>query len=228
MAVVMNGATEEEEEKVLKSPTKNENNNNNNKDLTIYTVFNNLIQSFIITSEEDDDPNMKNKKKNKSLVESFREAILNTRRDILIWTRQGASPLRSLLVLSAGIVILLALTGMLAFMLFVIVATVNAIVISSLISLAAVGGGLAIFFFCLTVIYIAMLFVATFVTFTVTVSAIIAALFAAGWIGFIWMVWLAVSKCAHIAKSYARHAYTPANVSDEGSTTVKEAVATSN
>ena len=83
-------------------------------------------------------------------------------------------------VLQAGIVTLLALTGMLAFMLFVIAATVNAIVISSFISLAAVGVGLAIFFFCLTVIYIAMLFVAAFVTFTVTVSAIIAALFAAG------------------------------------------------
>lgn len=120
---------------------------------------------------------------------------------------------------------LLALTGMLVFTLFFVAATVNAIVISLLISLAAVGGFLAIFFSCLTAIYITLLCIAAFVTFTVTISSIIAALVAAGiisfylfilsevkkmyvfymdddagWIGVIWMVWLAVSKSASLAK----------------------------
>ncbi|KAJ9557816.1 hypothetical protein OSB04_012430 [Centaurea solstitialis] len=99
-----------------------------------------------------------------------------------------------------GIVTLLALTGMLVFTLFFVAATVNAIVISLLISVAAVGGFLAIFFSCLTAIYITLLCIAAFVTFTVTVSSIIAALVTAGWIGLIWMVWLAVSKSANLAK----------------------------
>lgn len=86
--------------------------------------------------------------------------------------------------MQVGIVTLLALTGMLVFTLFFVAATVNAIVISLLISLAAVGGFLAIFFSCLTAIYITLLCIAAFVTFTVTISSIIAALVAAGIISF--------------------------------------------
>ena len=132
---------------------------------------------------------------------------------------------------------LLALTGMLVFTLFFVAATVNAIVISLLISLAAAGGFLAIFFSCLTAIYITLLCIAAFVTFTVTISSIIAALVAAGilsfylfilpdsskympndiddagWIGLIWMVWLAVSKSANLAKRSLNSVAT--NVSNE-------------
>ncbi|XP_071733849.1 uncharacterized protein [Rutidosis leptorrhynchoides] len=146
----------------------------------------------------------------KSLIEAapmFREAIVNARRDLLIWTRRDNSHLRGLLVVSAGIVTLLALTGVLVFMLFFAAATVNAIVISLLISFAAVGGFLAIFFACLTAMYIGMLFITGFVTFTVTISSIIATLFAAGWIVFFWITWLTVSKCATFAKRYMSIAY---------------------
>lgn len=89
--------------------------------------------------------------------------------------------------MQVGIVALLALTGMLVFTLFFVAATVNAIVISLLISLAAVGGFLAIFFSCLTAIYITLLCIAAFVTFTVTISSIIAALVAAGIIYYLYL-----------------------------------------
>lgn len=175
------------------------------EDATLCGVFNHLTESIFDPNPDQNSsagrPHMANRIK-KSLMEAapmFREATLNTRREVLQWTRRG-SPLRALLVVSGGVVTLLALTGILVFMLFFVAATVNAIVISLLISMAAVGGFLAIFFFCLTAIYIATLFVAAFVTFTVTISSIIAALVAAGWIGLIWMVWMGVSKGATYAK----------------------------
>lgn len=65
-------------------------------------------------------------------------------------------------------------------MLFFLVATINAIVISLLISLAAAGGFLAIFFACVTAIYIGALSVAAVVVSTATISAIIAALVVTG------------------------------------------------
>ncbi|CAH1433275.1 unnamed protein product [Lactuca virosa] len=175
------------------------------EDVTLCGVFNHLTESIFDPNPDQNSgagrPPMANRIK-KSFIEAapmFREATLSTRREVLQWTRRG-SPLRALLVVSGGAVTLLALTGILVFMLFFVAATVNAIVISLLISMAAVGGFLAIFFFCLTAFYITTLFVAAFVTFTVTISSIIAALVAAGWIGLIWMVWLGVSKSASFAK----------------------------
>lgn len=97
--------------------------------------------------------------------------------------------------MQVGIVTLLALTGMLVFTLFFVAATVNAIVISLLISLAAVGGFLAIFFSCLTAIYITLLCIAAFVTFTVTISSIIAALVAAGIIFYLLFIFLDGNMC---------------------------------
>ncbi|KVH92151.1 uncharacterized protein LOC112515796 [Cynara cardunculus var. scolymus] len=178
------------------------------EEVTLSGVVNHLIESISDPNPDENStaarPPMANRmiRIKKSLMEAapmFREAIMNTRREVLLWTRRG-SPLRALLVVSVGIATLLGLTGMLVFTLFFVAATVNAIVISLLISLAAVGGFLAIFFSCLTAIYITLLCIAAFVTFTVTISSIVAALVAAGWIGLIWMVWLAVSKSASLAK----------------------------
>ena len=83
-------------------------------------------------------------------------------------------------VLQVGTITLLALTGLLVFTLFFLAATVNAIVISLLVSLAAAGGFLALFFTCVTFIYIGALSVAVFVISSTTISAIIAALIATG------------------------------------------------
>lgn len=65
-------------------------------------------------------------------------------------------------------------------MLFFVAATINAIVISLLVSLAAAGGFLALFFSCVAAIYIGALSIAVFVISAATISAVIAVLIAAG------------------------------------------------
>ncbi|XVF20492.1 hypothetical protein REPUB_Repub12eG0005100 [Reevesia pubescens] len=127
------------------------------------------------------------------------EASRNTGHTLLLWTRRG-SPLRALLVISVGTITLLTLTGLLVFMLFFLAATVNAIIISLLISLAAAGGFLALFFACVTAIYIGALSVAAFVISTATISAIIAVMVATGWVGFFWAVWFGTKKSVGLAK----------------------------
>lgn len=82
--------------------------------------------------------------------------------------------------MQVGTITLLTLTGLLVFMLFFLAATINAIIISLLVSLAAAGGFLALFFACLTVIYIGALSVAAFVISTAAISAIVAVLVATG------------------------------------------------
>ncbi|KGN51068.1 uncharacterized protein LOC101212066 [Cucumis sativus] len=147
------------------------------------------------------------------------QACRNFGRDVLSWTRRG-SPLRALLVISVGTIVLLAMTGSLIFLFFFLAATLNAIIISLLVSLAAVGGFLALFFACVTAIYVGALGVALFVISTATISAIVAVVIAAGWIGFFCMVWLAIRKSFGLAKrsvsasnsaisafSYARRAH---------------------
>ncbi|XP_076907073.1 uncharacterized protein LOC143563419 [Bidens hawaiensis] len=167
------------------------------EDVTLYSASVHLIDSVL--DQNSSDPVASRIRK--SVVEAvpmFRKAAVNTRRDVIEWS--SGSPVRGLLVVSAGIVTLLALTGMLVFTAVFVAATVNAIVISLLISLAAVGGFVAIFFACMTAMYLGVLFVTAFVTFIVTVSSIIAALIAAGWIGFIWMAWLGATKSAKYVK----------------------------
>lgn len=129
----------------------------------------------------------------------LREASRQTGRHIFVWTRRG-SPLRALLVLSIGTIAFLALTGLLVFMLFFLAATTNAIVISLLMSMAAVGSVLALFFACVTAVYVGALAIAFFVISTATCSAVIAVLVATGWIGFLWTVWLATKKSVDLAK----------------------------
>ncbi|KAE8664768.1 KANADI like transcription factor, putative isoform 1 [Hibiscus syriacus] len=147
------------------------------------------------------------------------EASRNTSRSVLQWTRSG-SPLRALLVISVGTITFLTLAGLLLFTLFFLAATVNAIIISSLIALAAAGVFFAIFFACVTVIYIVALSVAAFVISTATISAMIAAVVVTGWIGFFWAVWLGTKKSMELAKhsfsmtGSALSAWEPNKVSD--------------
>lgn len=83
-------------------------------------------------------------------------------------------------LLQVGTIVLLAMTGSLIFLFFFLAATLNAIIISLLVSLAAVGGFLALFFACVTAIYVGALGVALFVISTATISAIVAVVIAAG------------------------------------------------
>lgn len=72
--------------------------------------------------------------------------------------------------------------ALVVFTLFFVAATANAIIISLLISLAVAGGFFALFFLCLTGIYIGALSVAAFVISTATISAIVSVLIASGWL----------------------------------------------
>ncbi|PPR86746.1 hypothetical protein GOBAR_AA33941 [Gossypium barbadense] len=127
------------------------------------------------------------------------EASRNTGQTLLRWTRRG-SPLRALLVISIGSVAFLALTGLLIFMLIFLVATVNAIIVSLLISLAAAGGFLFFSLACVTAIYIGAMSIAAFVISIATISAIFAAMITAGWVGFFWAIWLGTRKSVGFAK----------------------------
>uniref|UniRef100_A0A0D3B1H8 Uncharacterized protein n=1 Tax=Brassica oleracea var. oleracea TaxID=109376 RepID=A0A0D3B1H8_BRAOL len=129
----------------------------------------------------------------------LREASRKTSRDILQWTRRG-SPLRALLVITIGTIVILTIVALVVFMLFFLAATANAIIISLLFSLAVAGGFLSIFFLSLTATYIGALSVAAFVISTATVSAVVSILFASGWIGFFYLVWLGARGSLRLAK----------------------------
>ncbi|KAK9902407.1 hypothetical protein M0R45_001646 [Rubus argutus] len=190
------------------------------RDETLYGVFHRLIAAILFPDPNSSGPLLHRIKT--SLAENaplFGEASRNSGRSVLVWTRKGSS-FRALLVISVGTITLVALTGFLVFMLFFLAATFNAIVISLLLSLAAAGGFLALFFAFVVAIYIGALSVAVFVVSTTTISAIVAILITTGWIGFFWFVWLATKKSLGLAKrslsvtgttlsaySYARHAH---------------------
>lgn len=184
-------------------------------DETLYSVIRRLI-SEILFPDTSDSPLLQRIKT--SVAENgplLPEASRNTGNNVLLWTRRG-SPLRALLVISVGTITLLALTGLLVFMLFFLVATFNAVVVSLLISLAAAGGFLALFFAFVTAIYIGALAIAALVISTTAISTIIAVLIAAGWVGFFCTLWLATKKSVGLAMhslsmtSSALSAYSPA------------------
>ncbi|XP_044978388.1 uncharacterized protein LOC123445469 [Hordeum vulgare subsp. vulgare] len=129
----------------------------------------------------------------------LRDASRNSARDLLAWTKQG-SGLRAILVVSVGTITLISLTGLLIFMSFLLVATANAIVVSVLMSLAAAGGFLALFFACLVAVYVGAVSIAIFVISTTVISAIVAAMIATGWIGFFWTIWFAARKSLDLTK----------------------------
>ncbi|KAG6392666.1 hypothetical protein SASPL_146890 [Salvia splendens] len=143
------------------------------------TLLNRLIAAIFFPSPNSSPPLLHRIKT--ALAENvplLRDASKNTAARVLQWTRRG-SPLRALLVVSVGTIVFLTLAGLLVFMLFFVAATVNAVVISLVMSLAAAGGFLAIFFACVAAIYIGALSVAIFVISAATISCIIAVLIAA-------------------------------------------------
>lgn len=85
-----------------------------------------------------------------------------------------------MIIFQVGTISLLSLTGLAVFILFFLAATLNAIIISLLMSVAAAGGFLAFFFGCLVTIYIGALSIAVVVISITTVATIIAVLVAAG------------------------------------------------
>lgn len=129
----------------------------------------------------------------------LRGASRNSARDLLEWTRRG-SGLRAILVISVGTITLIALTGLLIFMFFLLVATANAIIVSVLMSLAAAGGFLAIFFACLVAVYIGAVSVAIFAISATVISAVVGVMIATGWVGFFWMIWFAARKSMDLTK----------------------------
>ncbi|CAO2191494.1 unnamed protein product [Urochloa humidicola] len=129
----------------------------------------------------------------------LRGASRNSARDLLEWTRRG-SGLRAILVISVGTITLIALTGLLIFMFFLLVATANAVIVSILMSLAAAGGFLAIFFACVVAVYIGAVSVAVFAISATVISAVVGVMIATGWVGFFWMVWFAARKSMDLTK----------------------------
>ncbi|KAI9088985.1 hypothetical protein K1719_029264 [Acacia pycnantha] len=167
---------------------------------TLYGVLHRLITSIIFPEPDNASPMLNRIKISVSQnVPLIPEASRNTGRDVLLWTRRG-SPLRALLVITVGAITCVALTGLLVFALFFLAATINAVVISLLMSLAAAGGFLALFFALVTAIYIGALSVAIFTISTVTFWTIVAILITTGWIGFFWTVWLVTKKSFGFAK----------------------------
>lgn len=65
--------------------------------------------------------------------------------------------------MQTGLIALLGLTGVAAFLVFFVIATTNTIVVALLGSMAAVGACVAVFFAALTAIYIGALSIAVFV-----------------------------------------------------------------
>ncbi|XP_047967849.1 uncharacterized protein LOC125211929 [Salvia hispanica] len=169
-------------------------------DLTLLTLLNRFIAAIFSPSPNPSAPLPQRLKTALSdNIPLLRDASNNTAALLLQWTRRG-TPLRALFLVSVGTIVFLALSGLLVFTLFFVAATVNAVVISLVMSLAAAGGFLALFFACVAAIYIGALSVAIFVISTATISCIIAVLIAAGWIGFFWTLWIAAQKSIGLAK----------------------------
>ena len=75
------------------------------EEATLSGVFNLLIESISDPNRDETSTTPMANRIKKSLMEAapmFREAIINTRRQVLLWTRRG-SPLRALLVVSVSI-----------------------------------------------------------------------------------------------------------------------------
>ncbi|XP_051117758.1 uncharacterized protein LOC127242312 [Andrographis paniculata] len=170
------------------------------EDLTLWTIFNRFVAAVLFPGPDWNDPLLTRIRSTISVnVPLLREASKNTVRRVIDWTRRG-SPFRALFVVCVGLIGLLVLTGLSVFMLFFIVATFNAIVISLLVSLAAAGGFLALFFTFAAAIYIGALSIAVVAISTATISAAFAVFIATGWIGFFFTMWLAVAKSIGLAK----------------------------
>ncbi|KAK6119938.1 hypothetical protein DH2020_046322 [Rehmannia glutinosa] len=169
------------------------------QELALYTILNRLIAAIFFPDPNSPASLLQRMKASLSHnIPLLRDASRKTARHVLIWTRRG-SPLFGLVV-SVGTITLLTAAGLLVFMLFFVAATINAVVISLVMSLATAGGFLSLFFACVAAIYVGVLSIAIFVISTATISAVIAVLIATGWIGFFWALWLAAQKSIGLAK----------------------------
>ncbi|XP_078433404.1 voltage-dependent L-type calcium channel subunit [Wolffia australiana] len=135
------------------------------------------------------------------IIPRLEKAFRNSAREILLSARHG-SPLRRLVAILFGTIAAVLATGSAVFLMFFIVATLNAIIISLLVSLAVAGGFLALFFSCLVAMYIGALLVAGFVISIVSIATIIGALFTAGWVGLIGTIFVTAKKGLEIARQY--------------------------
>ncbi|XP_058748051.1 uncharacterized protein LOC131620886 [Vicia villosa] len=182
MAEKTHGVTEEEEE----------NFNQEKKKTTTENLYD-VVHRFI------SEPSHTANRIKTSLSPFIPEASRNYTRRVLLWSRQG-SPFRPLLLISVGTIALVALTGLVTFILLLLVATINAIIVSLLISLAVAGGFLALFFALVTATYIGALSVAIFAISTVTFWTTVAIVITTGWVGFLYTVWLVTRKSIGFAK----------------------------
>ena len=101
-----------------------------------------------------------------------------------------------MVILQVGTISLISLSGLAMFVLFFMVATLNAIIISLLMSLAAVGWFLALFLSFLVTVYIGALFVAAFIISFITISTITVAFITAG--EFLNCYFLCALKCGDL------------------------------
>ncbi|XP_057492444.1 uncharacterized protein LOC130778048, partial [Actinidia eriantha] len=137
-----------------------------------------------------------------SLAENIpllRDALKNTGRDLLLWTRRGTR-LRALLVVSVGTVNASGLDRTVHLHAFLSGSYRQCHCDFSSHVCGSSRGFLALFFAFMTAIYIGALSVAVFVISTATISAIIAVVITTGWIGFFWTVWLATRKSVSLVK----------------------------
>lgn len=130
---------------------------------------------------------------------SLKQATHRVGVDIVQWMHQGGL-WRSLLVMSVGLISVTALTGLAAFMMAVVVATVSAIIITLLMCLSAVGAFLAMFCTSLTFIYIGALATTAFIIGSAVLMASSAVLFFTGWILFAWATWEVMKKSLNLVR----------------------------
>ncbi|KAL2622578.1 hypothetical protein R1flu_002783 [Riccia fluitans] len=138
-----------------------------------------------------------------------------------LWIHRGGR-WRSFMITVTGLIALVGLSGVAAFMIFFIIATANTVVVALLGSMAAVGAGVAIFFAALTAIYVGALSFAVFAISTICLLSIFAMVTAAGWIGFWWALWTGVRRGIDTAQIHTR-SYLASKIKpdiDEGKTKI--------
>ncbi|OAE27136.1 hypothetical protein AXG93_4666s1060 [Marchantia polymorpha subsp. ruderalis] len=129
----------------------------------------------------------------------LKQAAKQSSEDLVRWINQGGQ-WRSFLITVTGLIALLGLTGVAAFLVFFVIATTNTIVVALLGSMAAVGACVAVFFAALTAIYIGALSIAVFVISSIAFMTMFAVVTAASWIAFWWASWQLVTKVFDVAR----------------------------
>jgi hypothetical protein len=129
----------------------------------------------------------------------LKQAAQRVGADAVQWMHQGGL-WRSALVMAVGLISVTTLTGLTAFLMAVLVATVNAVIIGFLMCLSAVGAFLAMFCTSLTFIYIGAVTAAALAIGSAVFMASCAVLFFTGWILFAWAVWEVMKKSLNLVR----------------------------